>query len=84
MAQLIDFTGMELRFVHGSASGKQYPVTEFRHPSATGQLCWDSVKLRLCPPMGTRIDCAEFRRLFTWASLSGPESFQTGKLVKSC
>lgn len=57
MAQLIDFTGMEFGFVRGSASGKQYPVTEFTHPSATGQLCWDSVKLRLCPLMGTRIDC---------------------------
>lgn len=35
MAQLINYTWIKFRFVHGSASGKQYPAAEFSRPSAT-------------------------------------------------
>lgn len=35
MAQLINYTWMQFRLVLVNASGKRYPVTEFKHPSAT-------------------------------------------------
>lgn len=80
MAQLINYTWMAFRFVHVNASGKQYPVTEFRHLSATMWLVltvWNE-GFALWQRTWNRSH-AEFRRLFTWASLSGLGSLQKGR-----